>query len=472
MKKKFLALLLAVAMLAGIATACTKAPAADGGSTAATAEPAGTEDVSGTENVEDFKGVTLNIPAIDWLGSQAMRELSAQWEEQTGGKVQWDILETSALQEKVFLTLTGKADTYDIITADATWTAALTVTDQLEPMPVDAWKADPEFDYDDLYTTFMDAYGDTTGETDNVYFVPMVSDLMGMYYRSDLFEEYADEFKAEYGYDLEPPEYWDQFLDIAKFFTRDTNGDGETDLYGTTMMAAPVAIASDYIVYANSWGFDYMTTDLHPNYLDPKSIEATNFYIDLYRKWNVVPPSSPNNWFSEVQLLMQRGQAATSINWAAFCESTNDPAQSEYAGKIMFTALPRARGVEASQGLLAGHLYAINKNSKHLDAAKSFLTWALSKPVQDQLALMGVTGSRYSSSVDAATKYPWMQAFADAAVTGKHWAPRMFPDYMNIHQVVMSDELSKALMGEITVEEALANVQERVDEMMREAGYY
>ncbi len=420
----------------------------------------------------EYEGVTLNIPAIDWLGSQVMRELSTQWEEETGGTVNWDILETSALQEKVFLTLNAQDDTYDIITADGTWTAALALTQGLEPMPVDEWKADEEFDYDDLYTTYMDAYGDPSGTSDNVYFVPMVSDLMGLYYRTDLFEEYADEFEAEYGYELKAPEYWDEFLDIAEFFTMDMDDDGEIDLYGTTMMAAPTAIASDYVVYANTWGFDYITTELKPNYTDPKSIEATQFYIDLYREHNVVPPSSPNNWFSEVQVLTQRGQVATSINWAAFCESINDPEQSEVGGNIAFAELPRARGIEESKGLVAGHLYAINSHSKNVDAAKDFLTWALSKPVQDELAMNGVTGSRYSSSVDASSKYPWMASYAEGVKNGTHWVSRMFPDFMNIHQVVMSEELSKALVGDQTVEVALENVQNRVDTLMSEAGYY
>ncbi|HEY8500732.1 MAG TPA: sugar ABC transporter substrate-binding protein [Clostridia bacterium] len=465
MNRRLFTCIIVILMLTLTLASCSPASSTNGQTTAPAKD--------NKESTElPYKGVTLNIPAIDWLGSQVMRELSAEFEQETGAKVVWDILETSALQEKVFLTINGKAGTYDIITADATWTAALAVMDGLEPMPVEEWKADKDFDFDDLYTTFTDAYGDPTGRTDNVYFIPMVTDVMGMYYRSDLFEQYADEFKKEYGYDLKVPEYWDEFLDIAKFFTRDTNGDGEIDLYGTTMMAAPVAIASDYIVYANSWGFDYFTEDLRPNYTDPKSIEAITFYIDLYRKWKVVPPSVPNNWFSETQLLMQRGQVATSVNWAAFCESTNDPAQSEYAGKILFAPLPRARGVESSKGLLAGHCYAINKYSKNLEAAKAYMTWALSKPVQDKLAMRGVTGSRYSSSINASSKYPWMKNFAEAVLTGKHWVPRMFPDFMSIHQVVMSDELSKALMGEQTVEEALNKVQQRVDQLMREGGYY
>ena len=45
-------------------------------------------------------------------------------------------------------------------------------------------------------------------------------------------------FKAKFGYDLAPPADWQQFRDVAIFFTRDTDSDGKTDLYGTDVKGA------------------------------------------------------------------------------------------------------------------------------------------------------------------------------------------------------------------------------------------
>ena len=35
---------------------------------------------------------------------------------------------------------------------------------------------------------------------------------------------------------MKPPANWQQYRDVAKFFTRDTNNDGTTDLYGTGIL--------------------------------------------------------------------------------------------------------------------------------------------------------------------------------------------------------------------------------------------
>ncbi len=68
----------------------------------------------------------------------------------------------------------------------------------------------------------------------------MDGDIHALYYRKDLFEnpgEKAD-FENKYGYDLRPPETWQEYLDAAEFFTRKA-GDtlaGETleeDFWGT-----------------------------------------------------------------------------------------------------------------------------------------------------------------------------------------------------------------------------------------------
>ena len=36
-------------------------------------------------------------------------------------------------------------------------------------------------------------------------------------------------FEAKYGYELVPPTTWEQYRDVAEFFTRDTDGDGAVD---------------------------------------------------------------------------------------------------------------------------------------------------------------------------------------------------------------------------------------------------
>src|SRR3546814_6361872 len=55
-------------------------------------------------------------------------------------------------------------------------------------------------------------------------------DLHTLSYRVDLFEDPEEQkaFRDKYGYDLAPPVTWDQYYDIAEFFTRP-----EEKLWGT-----------------------------------------------------------------------------------------------------------------------------------------------------------------------------------------------------------------------------------------------
>jgi len=66
------------------------------------------------------------------------------------------------------------------------------------------------------------------------YAVPWFGNVDGLWYRKDWFENPANKiaFETEYGYGLKAPETWQEFIDVAQFFTRDTNQDGTPDVYG------------------------------------------------------------------------------------------------------------------------------------------------------------------------------------------------------------------------------------------------
>ena len=76
---------------------------------------------------------------------------------------------------------------------------------------------DPDFDIDD-FTTFINYFKDARG---HVHGIPFEAFIKTYAYRKDLFEdsEIRAAFKAEYGWDLRPPKDWDEYTQIAEFFT-------------------------------------------------------------------------------------------------------------------------------------------------------------------------------------------------------------------------------------------------------------
>src|SRR5690606_28719970 len=63
---------------------------------------------------------------------------------------------------------------------------------------------------------------------DDVQFAPLFTITTGLLYRTDLFEEAG----------LTPPETWDEFIEVAKKLTVDTDGDGSIDRWGFAMVGS------------------------------------------------------------------------------------------------------------------------------------------------------------------------------------------------------------------------------------------
>ncbi len=68
--------------------------------------------------------------------------------------------------------------------------------------------------------------------------LPFHSNVMTLAYRRDFFENptLKELYQQKYGRELKPPEDWDDFLEISKFFTKSYNEDSPSE-FGTTLMA-------------------------------------------------------------------------------------------------------------------------------------------------------------------------------------------------------------------------------------------
>ena len=166
-------------------------------------------------------------------------------------------------------------------------------------------------------------------------------------------------FKAKYGMELRVPETWDEYLKQVEFFTRDTDGDGQTDFYGV------------------------VNQGLRP---DPIAMEWSNY---LYRQWR--PVLRRRNWKRDAQqpeagarrsrntrtnieqvrparrreLQLRRGvqragqgKAYSYITYNFFRAAFDDPSQSQVVGKVEI-----ARRMPGSGGLNGAWGWAIPKSS-------------------------------------------------------------------------------------------------------------
>lgn len=135
---------------------------------------------------------------------------------------------------------------------------------------------------DDIWEKGVDKYrfdGKTLGEG-AIYGLPKDLGPFALGYNKTMFEEAGIELP-----DNDKPYTWDEFIDVAKELTKDTNNDGKTDQYGTGFN---VNWALQPFVWSN--GADWINEDNTKVTIDdPKFIEALQFFVDQQLVHEVTP---------------------------------------------------------------------------------------------------------------------------------------------------------------------------------------
>jgi multiple sugar transport system substrate-binding protein len=106
---------------------------------------------------------------------------------------------------------------------------------------------------------------------------------LGVYYNKEVFDEYGVAYP-------EPGWTWDDMLETAQALTKDTDGDGNTDLWGIQLIANWTT-GFEYFVAAAGGSLISEDGTQFVGYMDsPETIEAVQLYSDLYNVHQVAPP--------------------------------------------------------------------------------------------------------------------------------------------------------------------------------------
>lgn len=126
------------------------------------------------------------------------------------------------------------------------------------------------------------------------YWFPVNVNADIMFYNKTLF----DEAKVPY---LDENTTYDDFVDIAKKLTRDTDGDGRIDQYGVWVYKV-----ADWILgHVLRWGGDVFDSEVSRCLIDsPENIEAIQWYVDLLKTHKVVPSAATLESQSDISMFM------------------------------------------------------------------------------------------------------------------------------------------------------------------------
>ncbi len=307
---------------------------------------------------------TLTVLVEGGSPAQTVAELTKEeFEENTGYEVIIESVPYSGVYDRMRTELTSGAGAFDVATIDTIWLPAL--YKGLEPIQEEIT--------DDMENDLFPGLIDGASMDGNVYGLPTWTNSKILLYRKDLFNDSnnQDEFSEEFGYELSPPETWDQYKDVASFFGKNEK---YPELYGTSVFGATsgdsVASWLDHVAQA---GAESLVIDESGEVIvnDENHVAALEFLNDLVNEEGVVPEGVLETASAETSELFYNGKLAMMLAWGHFFVPSNDPDTSDVAGDV--GAAPMIAG-DGGIGVVPGPWYqVIPSSSQKKDIAKEYL---------------------------------------------------------------------------------------------------
>lgn len=316
-------------------------------------------------------------------GGHSLQQAAADaFTKETGIEVNFVEVPYQGVFDKLTAEIASGTSNYDVATIDVVWNAAFAShVEDLSDLFTDAVKAD--------IPPALLADAKVGGK---LIAMPAWANAEIVFYRKDLWEDPANQaaFKQQYGYDLAPPANWQQWRDMAKFFTKD--GMFGTDVIGATSeeWMAEVLQAGSPGVILDDAGQVILDNQAHIDALE-------NYRAPLCEDKSAPDNALEINW-GEAQNLFYQGQTAMMKFWAHAYKMT--PEDSKIAGKV--GVAPMIGGPAGVAGIPGPWYNVIPSTSEHKDAARQFIAYAIAHNALGIEAPLGLaaTNSAYASYTD------------------------------------------------------------------------
>lgn len=342
---------------------------------------------------------TINILMEAVPDTNFVVELLPEFEAATGIRVNVEIVNYADMREKLIPQLLSRRGSYDVIVVDNYWVGEFTQAGWLEDLGPYLART-PDFDTSVYLPSMFNMVGQVDG---TVYMLPFYNYAMALIYRTDVLEDPAlqAEYRERFGKELALPETLQEYVELAKFLTRDTDGDGRVDFYGAAMQGLrPDPIAMEWLNYLYALGGDFFDEAGNIRINDAIAVEALTLYKEMITQ--AAPPGSTGFGFDEAYSVMAQGKAFSYITYNWMLPQLNNPEESAVVGKVDIAPVPGGASLNGGWG------WAIPTSSPDKDAAWQFLTWVESFEIAKKRALLG--GSPTRSDVfrdpEVVAKYP------------------------------------------------------------------
>ncbi|MBW1700208.1 MAG: extracellular solute-binding protein [Deltaproteobacteria bacterium] len=414
----------------------------------------------GMKFVVSLSGSSSKI-ALDYIKPVVKKEL--------GIKLQYDMTPPAQVYRKHMMEFSTKASSAQLIRSTMMFLADYAM--HVEPLAPLVKKYNINLHVDDIVPQFRNLSTKWAGIW---YYMPMDGDQRQMYYNRIAFEREENQiaFKKKYGYDLRPPQTFEEYADMAEFFNeRDWDGDGEIE-YGTAehLKRGRFAFWAFKARFA-AYGGVYFDQKMNPLINTPNGLYALK---NLIRTQPYMAPGAYNFGSPEVKDAIARGNVALGLSWSSGGRVVMDPKASDMVGKVWVEMTPGGKlkdGTINRRPGVGGWFFAIPKyiTDKQKEAAIKVMEIYYRPELRDRRFLE-----------DACAEDPWAISFLQSKRFQNMWPdyPEYSKQYAKIchetlkygmpdmqirgtheYMIAAEDEILAALTGKKSPEKALSDME-------------
>ncbi|OKH47950.1 ABC transporter substrate-binding protein [Calothrix sp. HK-06] len=285
-----------------------------------------------------------------------------------------------------------------------------------------------------------------------IWSVPFATNNVGVFYRPSLFKAAG----------VEVPKTWEEFRQVAKKLTRDTNNDGQIDQHG---MVLPLG-KGEFTVFTwlpfmwsgageliNGEGQVAGAVELANN---KGAISALELWRNLITDGSAVL-SGPERGYETDALIAGKVAMQLTGPWTL----------GEFQAKgIDFSVFPIPVGQRPATSIGGENLFLFKTAPEREKAAFKFAEYALSEEFQTELALgtgylpINIKSRQNPKYLEFAKKQPAVKVFLDQAKYGR--SRPIFPGYNRVSENI-GRAVEAVLLGKTSPTEALKQSQQRLD---------
>jgi ABC-type glycerol-3-phosphate transport system substrate-binding protein len=402
----------------------------------------------GSSSGSSAKSLTVLVEAG---GHAELQPIADAYQKKTGTKITFVELPYDGLYNRLNSEFTSGSTSFDVAALDAIWLKAF--AGGVAPL-------------NDLFTKSVksDLFPGLLTEANidgNFVGMPAWTNTEILYYRTDLFDDATNkaDFEKQYGYPLAPPTTWQHYSDVAKFFTRDTNGDGQPDLYGTDVKGA---VETEFLATVSQAGEKHMVLDGSKVTLnDADSKKALDFYTSLLP---YAPTGAAQLDWAGSQNLFYQGKLAMMRFWGH--AYTQTPKDSSVFGKV--GVAPMIAGPGGVAGVPGAWYLSVPKTGKHNAQSEDFIKFAYENNAMSIKTSLGL-----AARVSAFDKYKDVKGHENLAamlttLNSEATAPRpATAKWQQIVDTVLTPMLQKAVVPGADNQALLDAAQKQVEAIIK-----